>query len=151
MGVKYQEVDVSRDQSAAQEMVNLTGQMGVPVVVIDGEAVVGFDRQRIVELVEAGKKAPQQVRLGLKIADAQKVAPTTGAVAISGAVIGEVSPDALGQKAGLQVGDIVTRVNRQPITGAADMQHALTGIKPGGIVAIEFMRGGQPRKSEIVI
>ena len=49
-------------------MVNLTGQMGVPVIVIDGQAVVGFDRTRIRELLSAAEPPP--VRFGLKIADA---------------------------------------------------------------------------------
>jgi S1-C subfamily serine protease len=155
MGVKYQEVDVSRDRAAAQEMVNLTGQMGVPVIVIGGESIVGFDRQRITELIEAGKTAsapaPEKVRFGLKIADAQKVTQPQGAVAVTGAIVGEVASGALGEKAGLKTGDIITRINRQFITGAADMEHALVGFKPGDILTIEFMRGGSPRKSEIVI
>ncbi len=151
--MKYQEKDVSRDRAAAQEMVNLTGQMGVPVIVIDGEQIIGFDRQRIQELIQASKQPAgnQPVRFGLKIADAQKVTPPAGAVAITGAIIGEVSPGALGEKAGLKTGDIVTQINRQFVTNAADMEHALVGIKPGDIVTILFLRGGESRKSEIVV
>jgi S1-C subfamily serine protease len=151
LGVKYQEVDVSRDHAAAQEMVDLTGQMGVPVITIDGEIIIGFDRARIQALLETAKTAPPKIRFGLKIADAQKITPPTGAVAITGAIIGEVAPGALGEKAGLKAGDIVTQINLQYVTGAADMEHALAGLKQGDIVAIQFMRGGQPRKSEIVI
>lgn len=153
MGVTYQEKDVSRDRAAAQEMINLTGQMGVPVIVINGEPIIGFDRQRIQELVATSKQSggAQTVKLGLKIADAQKIAPTTGAVAITGAVVGEVASGALGERAGLKTGDIVTQVNRQFITNASDMEHALVGIKPGDIVTILFMRGGEPRKAEIVV
>ena len=153
MGVKYQEKDVSRDRAAAQEMINLTGQMGVPVIVIDGEQIIGFDRQRIQELIAALKQpgSSQPVRFGLRIADAQKVTPQTGAVAITGAIIGEVAPGALGERAGLKTGDIITQLNRQFITNAADMEHALVGIKPGDIVTILFMRGGEPGKSEIIV
>jgi glutaredoxin-like YruB-family protein len=43
LGVKYTEYDVSRDRDKAEEMVTMTGQMGVPVTVIDGEVVIGFD------------------------------------------------------------------------------------------------------------
>jgi S1-C subfamily serine protease len=151
MGVQFQEVDVSRDQAAAKEMVDLTGQMGVPVIIIEGEIIVGFDRARIQELVAAAKNAPPRVRFGLKVADASKVTPPTGAIAITGAIIGEVSPGAIGEKAGLKPGDIINQINSQFITGAADMEKALVGIKPGDIVTILFMRGGQPRKSEIVV
>lgn len=134
-------------------MVNLTGQMGVPVIVIDGEPVIGFDRQRIQELLSASKQpgGGSKVRFGLKIADAQKVASPPGVVAITGAIIGEVVPGALGERAGLKTGDIITRINRQFITNAADMEHALTGIKPGDIVTIEFLRAGSARKAEIVV
>jgi S1-C subfamily serine protease len=154
--VKYQEIDVSRDRAAAQEMVDLTGQMGVPVIVIGGEAIVGFDRARIQELITAGAASGaagggDKVRFGLKIADAQKVAPQSGAVAITGAIIGEVAPGFIGERAGLKTGDIITQINRQSISGAADMEHALSGIKPGDIVTIQFLRGGEARKSEIVI
>jgi len=92
-------------------MVNLTGQMGVPVIVIDGQAVIGFDRARIQELIAAGGNGNKRLRFGLKIADADRVAQKQGAIPIFGAVIGEVSPGSLGEKAGLKAGDIVTKVN----------------------------------------
>ena len=41
--VKYREVDVASNQKAAQEMIKKSGQMGVPVVDIDGKTIVGFD------------------------------------------------------------------------------------------------------------
>lgn len=50
-GVPFTEVDVSQDYEAAMEMVRKSGQMGVPVVEIDGEIVVGFDRERIDRLL----------------------------------------------------------------------------------------------------
>lgn len=45
--VGFREVDVSRDQAAARDLVRRTGQMGVPVIEIDGRPIVGFDRPRI--------------------------------------------------------------------------------------------------------
>ena len=44
-GVDFEEKDVSVDVKAAKEMVELTKQMGVPVIVIDGNPVVGFDKK----------------------------------------------------------------------------------------------------------
>ena len=41
-GIAFEDVDVSRDHMKAQEMVNKSGQMGVPVVEINGNIVVGF-------------------------------------------------------------------------------------------------------------
>jgi glutaredoxin len=45
--IAYTGVDVSEDEKAAQEMIQKSGQMGVPVIDIDGEIIVGFDRDAI--------------------------------------------------------------------------------------------------------
>jgi len=41
--IAYQDFDVGADKTAREEMVHKTGQMGVPVIEIDGDTVVGFD------------------------------------------------------------------------------------------------------------
>jgi glutaredoxin 3 len=45
--VKFTEVDVGEDKKAAEEMVEKSGQMGVPVIDIDGKIIVGFDKNAI--------------------------------------------------------------------------------------------------------
>ena len=50
--ILYTEIDVSRNESAAQEMVSRSGQQGVPQTLIGGEMIVGFDRARINRLLE---------------------------------------------------------------------------------------------------
>jgi glutaredoxin 3 len=45
--ISFVENDVSRDQKAAMEMINKSGQRGVPVVDINGKIVVGFDQESI--------------------------------------------------------------------------------------------------------
>jgi glutaredoxin 3 len=45
--VPFEDIDVSADMSRAREMVEKSGQYGVPVIEIDGEIIVGFDRSRI--------------------------------------------------------------------------------------------------------
>ena len=45
--VSYAEKDVSSDQEAAQEMIKKSGQMGVPVIEVDNEIMVGFDEERL--------------------------------------------------------------------------------------------------------
>lgn len=52
--VAFTEIDVSTSQSSAQEMISRSGQMGVPVVEIDGTIVVGFDKGRIKKLLGLG-------------------------------------------------------------------------------------------------
>lgn len=50
-GIRYRDVDVSRDSAAARDMVRRSGQMGVPVIDIGGRIVVGFDRPKIDRLL----------------------------------------------------------------------------------------------------
>ena len=49
--IPFKEVDVSRDQQAARDLVRRTGQMGVPVIEIDGRPVVGFDQRQVDRLL----------------------------------------------------------------------------------------------------
>jgi NADH-dependent peroxiredoxin subunit F len=49
-GVPYDPVDVGADEKAARKMIELSGQRGVPVIVVDKEVIVGFDAQRLEEL-----------------------------------------------------------------------------------------------------
>lgn len=50
--IDFEEVDVSADTQRAIEMVEKSGQQGVPVLDIDGEIIVGFDRSRIDALLQ---------------------------------------------------------------------------------------------------
>ncbi len=45
--IVFSDVDVSLNQTAAEDMIRKSGQMGVPVLDIDGEIIVGFDKERI--------------------------------------------------------------------------------------------------------
>ncbi len=50
-GIRYNDIDVSRDQNAAAEMQRKSGQMGVPQTDIEGQIIVGFDKTRINSLL----------------------------------------------------------------------------------------------------
>ncbi len=47
--ITYEDVDVSVNQQAGEEMIQKSGQIGVPVLDIDGKIIVGFDKERIKE------------------------------------------------------------------------------------------------------
>jgi len=47
--INFEEIDVASDQNAAQEMVQKSGQMGVPVLDINGEIIIGFDLDKITQ------------------------------------------------------------------------------------------------------
>ncbi len=50
--VEFQEVNVASDKKAAKEMVEKSGQMGVPVTDVDGEIIVGFNKQALKQALE---------------------------------------------------------------------------------------------------
>lgn len=50
-GVDYEEVDVAADSTKLEEMIQKSGQMGVPVISIDDQVVVGFDEPQIRSLL----------------------------------------------------------------------------------------------------
>jgi glutaredoxin len=52
-GLTWEEYDVMSDEVRRDEMVKKTGQLGVPVILIDGQIVVGLDRSKIDELLGA--------------------------------------------------------------------------------------------------
>lgn len=48
--IRYKEVDVTTDKSGLEEMVRISGQTGVPVIVVGGEVIVGFNQNRLNEI-----------------------------------------------------------------------------------------------------
>jgi glutaredoxin-like YruB-family protein len=50
--IEFEDVDVSKDEAALMEMINKSGQMGVPVIDIDGEIIVGFNRAEIERIIK---------------------------------------------------------------------------------------------------
>lgn len=50
-GVTFEDVNVLADADAREELVRRTGRMAVPVILVDDEVVVGFDRARLSALL----------------------------------------------------------------------------------------------------
>ncbi len=55
-GIAYTDVDVAADEKKAQEMINKSGQMGVPVIAVTDEngkeeIIIGFDRAKLATAV----------------------------------------------------------------------------------------------------
>ncbi|UZE93925.1 MAG: glutathione S-transferase N-terminal domain-containing protein [Candidatus Pacearchaeota archaeon] len=50
--IEFEEIDVSIDLDSAKKMVEKTGQMGVPVTEIDGRFIVGFDINKLKQLLK---------------------------------------------------------------------------------------------------
>lgn len=55
LGVKYEAKDIEQNPDFAMESVQKSGQMGIPVIDIDGTIIVGFDRPKLDAALKASK------------------------------------------------------------------------------------------------
>lgn len=60
--LEFEDIDVSKDRAAAAEMIEKSGQMGVPVIDIDGEIVIGFDVPRIEDILKRKSDGVAEVK-----------------------------------------------------------------------------------------
>jgi S1-C subfamily serine protease len=134
-------------------MIQKTNQMGVPVITVGDQYIIGFDRRRLEELLagQGGAQTAQKVSFGLQIADASKITQKAGVLPIFGAFVGSVRPGSPAEKAGLQQGDVITEINLRPVSNADDLAKALSGLSPGNRVTIAFLRGQQKLRAETVV
>lgn len=55
-GIAYTSIDVSSDEAAQKEMIEKSGQMGVPVIDVDGKLIIGFDVKELDKTFEEIKQ-----------------------------------------------------------------------------------------------
>jgi putative serine protease PepD len=94
----------------------------------------------IIEQLRNGE-TPTHARLGVSVSD---TASSNGLV--TGARIAQVENGAADDKAGLQAGDIVTRVDDHPITSSEALVATVRGYRPGDTVTITVRRGGDTQQ-----
>lgn len=63
--IVFTEMDVSQDNDSIQKMVKLSGQMGVPVIDVNGQIIVGWNKNALEEVIKAqhqkdGEMVPKQ-------------------------------------------------------------------------------------------
>ena len=146
-GVSFEERDVSRNQSYAQELVRTTGQMGIPVTIINGQIVVGFDRGRLEQLITQ-TQTRQRPSFGASIADASKITAKQGSGITLGAYVGRVRPGSVAERIGLVSGDIITELNMKSIANAGELEHALSSLNSGSHFSLSFLRGNKTMTTE---
>jgi S1-C subfamily serine protease len=120
---------VSSDRAAAEEMVRRTGQMGVPVTVIDGETVVGFDRSRLERIVQRMKTPRRPATLGAAVKDVD-----------GGALVGTVHPGTPAERGGLMPGDVIVAVDGTPVGDAATLARLIQEARARGAATMTVQR-----------
>ena len=61
--IPYEEFDVASDAEKRKEMMEKSGQLGVPVILIDEDVVVGFNRPKLAKLLELDPNKPQLTQI----------------------------------------------------------------------------------------
>jgi glutaredoxin 3 len=143
-GIPFKEKNVAADRRAATEMVQLSGQQGVPVITVDGEVVVGFNQPRLRQLLQGAKP-----KLGASIADAASQANKHPGIPASGAYVGRVRPNSAAEKAGLRQGDVITALGGQPVSRAKDVHRLVPQMPRGRDVSLAYVRGGRARDTMV--
>jgi len=138
-GVKFEERDVSRHPSAAQELVRTSGQMGVPVTVINEEIIIGFDRSRLEQVLEQYLKE-QRPLFGASVADAGKITERQGDRITYGAYVGKVRTGSVAERIGLIPGDIIIELNLQRITNADELDQVIANLNRGSRISVTLVR-----------
>jgi glutaredoxin 3 len=140
-GVAFTEHDVSREPQRAAEMVQLSGQRGVPVVLVDGKVVVGFNRPLIDQLLAQGATSP--LKLGVAIADAGRIAAKKGLELPDGAYVGQVNSSSSAALAGVRPGDVIVQLAGEAVRTDRDVDRIMASVRPGQAVDLLLWRNGQ--------
>jgi serine protease Do len=69
----------------------------------------------------------------------------------SGAGLREVTSGSPAERAGLRVGDIITKVGDREVKNVGDVTNALTGFRPGQTVKVEYVRNGRPASTDVTL
>lgn len=123
-----------------------TGQTAVPVITINGETIIGFDRARLEQALSRQQR--QRPSFGASIADASKITARQGSVITFGAYVGNVRAGSVAERMGLKQGDIITELNMQNIAKAGDLESILSRLNPGSQISLVFLRGNKTLRAE---
>jgi glutaredoxin len=140
-GIPFTEYDVSQDPYRAREMVQISGQQGVPVSIIDGQLVLGADVARINQLL--AQRSYQPPKLGVSIADASHIAAKKKTQLPDGAYVGRVNPASVAARAGVHPGDVIVQLAGQPIRSDKDVHRVVSNLKYDQAIDITVWRSGQ--------
>lgn len=123
------------------EMVQRSGQRGVPVITVDDDVIVGFDRPRLEQSI-ARRRGAAKPGLGLKVAPtrtAHGLPPGTP----DGLHVGGVRPGSPAAQAGFKTGDVILRVAGTPVSSAEELSARVQAAKQSGPVEVAVWREGR--------
>ena len=109
---------------------------------------INLVRRVAADLIQNG--VVHRPRLGVTVQDVTEAdAEVYGLPSIGGAEIASISPGLPADRAGLRMGDVVTRVDGVPVHGVTDFQLTLASHRPGETVELELIRFGTPLRRSV--
>jgi glutaredoxin 3 len=143
--VTYTEKDVAADQSAAMEMIQRSGQQGVPVTAAGDEVVVGFDQPGLKRLIErfAGPRRPPLGVLGADAASYLANHPEQAERVPEGTIgvyVGVVRPRSVAERAGLTPGDIITGLAGKRVRSMRQLDEFVAMLSSGERTNVHYVR-----------
>ena len=129
------------------DMIRASGQQGVPVITVDGQAVVGFNQPKLMQLLNQarGSKARPGPLLGASVADAATQARKHPGIPTAGAYVGRVRAGSPAEQAGLRKGDVITGLGGQLVGRAEDLHRLVREMPKGRDLSLTYVRKGQER------
>jgi S1-C subfamily serine protease len=144
-GVPFEEKRVDSDYDAAMEMIQRSGQQGVPVIAADSDVIVGFDQPRLARIVDRYGKA-KRAPLGLLAADTESYFSNHPEIAAiypegsRGIYVGEVKLGSVAENAGIRRGDVITTVAGKRVKNMATLDQLIDTLESGQKITARFVR-----------
>ncbi|HYC36905.1 MAG TPA: DegQ family serine endoprotease [Usitatibacter sp.] len=102
------------------------------------------------QLMKTGKVV--RGRIGVGIQNVTKdLADSLGLGKAQGAVVGNVEEGSPAAKGGLEVGDVILKIDGRPVEGSADLSRTIRALRPGTKVNLNVWRSGKPRDVVVTI
>ncbi len=102
------------------------------------------------QLMKTGKVV--RGRIGVGIQNVTKdLADSLGLGKAQGAAVSNVEDGSPASKAGLEVGDVILKIDGRAVDGSADLSRTIRALKPGSKVNLSVWRGGKPRDLAVIV
>lgn len=124
---------------------NSGGYMGVSFAIPIGTAMGA-----VKQLKATGKVSRGMIGIQLQALDAEK-AKGFGLPDARGALISDVTPGSAGEKAGLQIGDVVRSIDGTEIRQSSDLPPIIGAMAPGTKVTLGILRDGKPKQVGVTL
>ncbi|MET0480907.1 MAG: trypsin-like peptidase domain-containing protein [Mycetocola sp.] len=133
-------VNVAIASAGSTQTSDQSGNIGV------GFAITANIAKRVADEIIKNGSASHGL-LGASVGDAASAADSK----VVGALISDVSPGGAAANAGLAKGDIVTRFEGHPVTGATDLTAQVRGLAAGAKAEVAYVRGGETKTVEVTL